>query len=153
MSELEKLIEASGRGDLAEVQTIARSHPGIINQRDSTGATPLHYAAFGGHRSVVEELVRHGGDLNATDSRHGATPAGWAIEYIREMGGFLEIELNDFAHAIRRGDVEWVKRFLVRFPNLRNGHDTQGKPFLQLAKELGNTEIVSLFSVDSTRLK
>jgi hypothetical protein len=35
------------------------------------------------------------------------------------MGGFLGIELSDLAHAIERGDTEWVARFLRRFPALR----------------------------------
>jgi hypothetical protein len=61
------------------------------------------------------------------------------------MGGFLGIELDDFAHAIRRGDVEWVRRFLLRFPALRGASDTQGKPFKVLAEESGNQEVADLF--------
>ena len=72
-------------------------------------------------------------------------PQGWAIEYMREMGGFLGIELADFAHAIRQGDVEWVTRFLHRFPKLRNANDPEGKLFRQLARESGNEQIVKLF--------
>ena len=145
MSELDRLIEAAKRGDLAAVKTVLRDHAGLINQRDATGATALHYAAFAGHRSVVEELVRKGADINARDGKFDATPAGWAIEYMREMGGFLAIELDDFAHAIRRGEVDWVKRFLNRFPSLRRASDTQGKPFKLLAQESGNKEIRDLF--------
>ena len=74
-----------------------------------------------------------------------ATPAGWAIEYLRELGGFLAIELDDFAHAIRQGDVEWVRRFLRRFPALRAACDTQGKPFQLLAQKSGNQKIAELF--------
>lgn len=146
MSELERLIEAAKRGDLAEIRSLLRDHAGLINQRDQTGATALHYAAFAGHRSVVEELVRQGADINARDTQFGGTPAGWAIEYMREMGGFLAIELDDFAHAIRRGEIEWVRRFLNRFPSLRQASDQQGKPFTLLAQESGNKEIASLFA-------
>ncbi len=149
MTDFERLIEAAKRGDLADVRAIltAHSHAELINlnQRDPSGATALHHAAFGGHRSVVQELVSHGAYINATDSKFGATPAGWAIEYLREMGGFLAIELDDFAHAIRRGDVEWVRRLLRRFPALRAACDMQGKPFQLLAQESGNQEIVDLF--------
>ena len=145
MNEFERLVEVAKRGDLAEIKTVLRDYAGLINQRDATGATALHYAAFAGHRSAVEELVRNGADINARDSKFGATPAGWAIEYMREMGGFLAIELDDMAHAIRRGEVEWVKRFLHRFPSLRRASDTQGKPFKLLAQESGNKEIADLF--------
>jgi ankyrin repeat protein len=145
MSEVERLIDAAKRGDLADVGTVLQSHAELINQRDESGATALHYAALGGHRSVVQELVRKGADINAADGEFGATPAGWAIEYLREMGGFLGIELDDFAHAIRQKEVEWVKRFIRRFPALRGANDTQGKPFKVLAHESGNQEIAKLF--------
>jgi len=145
MDPLEKLIEAVKRGDLREVTSIVGGYPELVHERDQSGATALHYAAFGGHRPIVEHLVKRGADVNATDGRFGATPAGWAIEYLREMGGFLGIELNDFAHAIERGEAEWVRRFLRRFPALRTASDTQGKPFKLLAERSGNQEIAKLF--------
>jgi hypothetical protein len=145
MGDFEKLIEAAKHGNAEEVRAVVQDHPELINQRDELGATALHHAAFGGHRDVVRALVELGADVNARDSEFGATPAGWAIEYLREMGGFLGIELNDFAHAIRRGDVEWVARFLKRFPGLRQATDAQGKPFTLLAHESGNAEIAKLF--------
>ena len=149
MTDFERLIDAAKRGDLADVRAIitAHSHGELVNlnQRDPSGATPLHYAALGGHRSLVRELVIQGADINATDTQFGATPAGWAIEYLRELGGFLAIELDDFAHAISQGDVEWVRRSLRRFPALRAACDTHGKPFQLLAQESGNQKIGDLF--------
>ena len=82
-------------------------------------------------------------------SQFGATPAGWAIEYLREMGGFLGIELTDFAYAIRQGDIEWTKRFLTRFPGLRQASDTRGNRFKRLAEESGNAEILTMFESDA----
>ena len=146
MTDFEKLIEAAKRGELAEVIAIIGSHPELINHRDKSGAAALHYAAFGGHRSVVQELVKQGADINAADGQFGATPTGWAIEYLREMGGLLAIELDDLAHAIERGEVEWVTRFLRRFPALRAANDTQGAPFKLLAQQSGNQEIANLFA-------
>jgi ankyrin repeat protein len=150
MRELQRLIEAAESGDLASVSAILRGQPRLINERDESGATALHYAAFGGHRAVVQELVRQGADINATDSRFGATPAGWAIEYLREMGGFLATELSDLAFAIRRGDVEWVKRFLQRLPTFRAASDAQGNSFKSLAQRSGHQEIAKLFSSPDT---
>jgi len=146
LSNLEKLIEAATRGDLAGVKSVLEGRPELLHERDQSGATALHYATFAGHRSVVCEFVRQGADINATDTQFGATPAGWAIEYLREMGGFLAFELNDLAHAIRRGEVEWVTRFLHRFPALREASDTQGTPFRLLAEQSGNREIAKLFA-------
>jgi len=147
MTDFERLIGASETGNVDEVRAVLGDHAELINRKDSTGATALHYAAFGGHRSVVQELVKRGADVNARDSKFGATPTGWAIEYLREVGGLLGIELEDFAHALRRGEVEWVTRFLRRFPVLRTASDAQGKPFQLIARESGNQEIANLFSL------
>src|SRR5579864_7359792 len=103
MRELERLIEAARLGVVEDVKAIVHRHPDLVGERDETGATALHYAAFGGHRDVVRVLVEAGADINAADDQFSATPAGWAIEYLRGMGGFLGIELSDFAWAIERG--------------------------------------------------
>jgi ankyrin repeat protein len=145
MGDFEKLVDAAKRGNTADVTALAHLHPELINRRDELGATALHHAAFGGHRDMVQVLVEQGAEINALDSKFGATPAGWAIEYLREMGGFLAIELDDFAFAIRRGDVDWVARFLKRLPALRGARDIQGRPFKSLAQESGNLEIAKLF--------
>lgn len=145
MGSFKKLIEAAKRGNVADVKAVVHGHPELVNQRDELGATALHHAAFGGHREVVKALVEHGAEINAADSQFGATPAGWAIEYLREMGGFLGMELDDFAYAIRQADMDWVTRFLKRFPALRGARDTQGRPFKLLAQESGNLEVVKLF--------
>lgn len=148
MGDFEDLIEAAKSGNVAGVRAIVRGHGELVNQRDQLGATALHHAALGGHRDVVQALAEHGAEINAADSQFGATPAGWAIEYLREMGGFLAIELDDLAYAIRRGDVDWVARFLKRFPALRGASDTQGTPFKVIAQQSGNSEISKLFGSD-----
>jgi len=90
------------------------------------------------HRQIVQWLLERGADINSTDSHFGATPAGWAIEYLREMGGHLAIELDDLAYATRLGDTRWVNRFLKRFPSRRHARDREGTPFQKLARESAN---------------
>ncbi len=148
MSELTQLIEAAKQGAVEDVRIVLQSHPELINTKDELGATALHYAAFDGHCTVVQLLVQYGAEINAIDDKFGATPTGWAIEYLREMGGFLGVELDDFAFAIRRKDVDWVSRFLKRFPGLRYARDKQGIPFRQLADQFGGPEIKGLFDSD-----
>src|SRR5579863_2686064 len=147
MDDLKELTDAAGRGDLDSVRATLKQHPELASARDGEGATALHYAALGGHRAVAELLVESGADVNARDSTFGATPAGWAIEYLRELGGFLGIELSDFAFAIERGDVEWASRFLKRFPALRSARDGDGRTFREIAEEKGMPEILRLFPV------
>jgi ankyrin repeat protein len=150
MTELEKLIEAVQQGQEDRVREILDVHGGLVDQRDESGATPLHYAALAGHRRVVRLLVERGANLNSTDSQFGATPTGWAIEYLREMGGFLGIELDDLAYAIQMSDTRWVARFLQRFPSLREISDSNGTPFRELARSSGNREIGKLFGIDDS---
>ena len=145
MSEVDKLIEAARLGMVDDLKAIVHAHPELVRERDDMGATALHYAAFGGHRDAVRLLVEAGADINATDGQFGATPAGWAIEYLREMGGFLGIELGDFAYAIERGDAAWVARLLKRFPALGQARDTQGRWFRALAAQSASAEIRKLF--------
>ena len=149
MSDLENLIEAVKQCDLERVSAILESDDRLVNLRDESGATPLHYATLNGHRQIVRLLLQRGADINSTDSQFGATPAGWAIEYLREMGGYLSIELDDLAYAIRLGDTRWVARFLKRFPSLRQASDTNGTLFQRLARESGNREIARLFGLEN----
>lgn len=145
-NDFEKLMEAAKTGNVAEVTAIVQNRPELVNQRDPLGAAALHHAAFGGHSEVVRTLIKHGAEINARDDKFRATPAGWAIEYLREMGGFLGIELDDFAYAIQRGDVAWVVRFLKRFPALREASDIHGTSFKALAQQSGHPEIAKLFT-------
>jgi len=145
MSDLTALINAINRDDLNQVRTILDADRELVHQRDELGATALHYATLSGHREVAQLLLDRGAGINTRDNRFGATPTGWAIEYLR---GYLAIELNDLAFAIEHEDVTWVARFLKRFPGLRKGTDTEGKPFRQLAEESANPEIVALFRDD-----
>jgi hypothetical protein len=76
---LKELSDACRRGDLAVVQDLVSRQPQLLNAKYK-GATPLHYAAIGGQRLVVEYLVRSGADLNCADDEYGSPPAGWANE-------------------------------------------------------------------------
>ncbi len=145
MTDFEKLIDAAKRGDLALAKKVLENHPEFISKKDQTGATALHYSAFGGHQEIVRLLVKRDADINARDDRFDATPTGWAIEYLRELGGFLSIELQDFAYAIEHRDVDWVRRFLQRFPALAKMNAPDGRAFRSMAVQSGGSEIVELF--------
>jgi hypothetical protein len=145
MSDLELLIEAAQHNNLQAVQSILDRNQEVVNQRDASGATAFHYAGFNGHRRIAKLLIDQGADINSRDSEFGATPAGWAIEYLRELGGHLGIELEDLAYAIQTHDSKWVKRFLARFPAMRDGMYKEGITFRQLAIESGDPQIAELF--------
>ena len=145
MTDLALLIEAAQHDDLQTVQSILDRNQGAVNDRDASGATALHYAAFNGHRRIAKLLVERGADINNRDNEFGATPAGWAIEYLRELGGHLAIELEDLAYAIQTHDSKWVSRFLARFPAMREGVYKNRTTFRQLAIESADSRIAELF--------
>src|SRR5260370_37295144 len=129
MRNLSKLIKAIKLRDVNQVRMILDDDVELVRAYDETGATALHYAAFDGLREIAQLLLDRGAEINSRDSQFGATPAGWAIEYLRERGGYLAIELQDLAYAIEFGDARWVARFLERFPALRQGKGVNGKSF------------------------
>jgi hypothetical protein len=116
--------------------------------KDNEGATALHYATLNGHREIVGLLLAGGADINARDDRFHATPTGWAIEYLRESGGLLAMEIEDVLYAIRENDVRWVRRFLTRLPTLARAKDAHGTALRQHASESGNDEIARLFETE-----
>ena len=45
-----------------------------VNKKDKGGYTPLHWAAFRGHKEVVELLIAKGAEVNAKCYEFAATP-------------------------------------------------------------------------------
>lgn len=144
---LEKLFSAIKEGGIEAVVQIVESDSSLVTKRDREGATALHYAALNGHKEIVEYLLSKGGQINSPDSKFGATPMGWAIEYLREAGGLLTIEIQDLEFAIERNDVELARRFLERFPALKSAINAKGVSLMDLASSKGNSEMVNLFEV------
>ncbi len=145
-----ELFSAVTSGDTQRVRELLDSDPAAARMKDTEGATPLHCATLNGEREIAELLLASGADINARDDEFGATPAGWAIEYLREHGGLLAIEIDDVLFAIRGKDVRWVQRFLTRLPALAQARDAQGKALAEHAVESGNDEIIRLFKTDGT---
>ena len=145
MSETQEFFHAVEQGDADLVARLLASNGDLARARDGDGATPLHHAAFHGHRSLVGILVAAGAELNARDAEHDATPTGWAVHYLRELGGLLAIEIEDVLYAIETRDARWVKRLVTRHPALRDATDRHGTPLATRARESGVAAIAELF--------
>ena len=146
MDKTTTFFAAVERGDLDAVRALVVADATLVSARDETGATALHYAAFNGHRAIVELLHSAGADLNAHDRTHGATPAGWAIHYMRERGALLAIEIDDALFAIRRGDVELLTRLATRHPALLTAVDSSGTPLATHAAAAPDPAIRGVFA-------
>ncbi len=144
-NESTEFFAAVRAADTARVRRILATDPALARAKDEEGATALHYAAEGGRREMVRLLLEKGAPINARDDRFGATPTGWAIEYLRGLGGLLAMEIEDMLFAIREVDVRWVRRLLARRRALTTATDASGKPLSEHAAECGNEEIARLF--------
>jgi ankyrin repeat protein len=146
MDDQQRFFAAVEHGDALAVEAMLAARPDLARARDATGATALHVATFAGHRAIAERLLRAGADPNARDAAHDATPAGWAIHYLRERGALLAVEIEDVRFAIERGDVAWVARFLARHPALRAAVDRDGRPLAQHPGVRADPALARLFA-------
>lgn len=86
---VDELCEHAKRGDAEKVKALLKQGVDIEATTDSTGSTPLHLAAAGGHLDVVKLLLEHGADINAMD-RGRSTPLIAALRNKhRELADFL----------------------------------------------------------------
>lgn len=122
--------DAAGKGDLAKAKALVAKDPKLVNLKDPKGATPLHFAAAGGHKAVVEYLLSKKADVNAK-KKDGVTPL-----HVAASLGKLEIA-----------------KFLLAKGAERNTADSKGRTPLTLAGEKGNVEMIDLLSGKATPLK
>jgi ankyrin repeat protein len=71
-----EMIRSSKSGNVARVQELLEQIPTLIDARDTDGSTPLHCAAWKGHKEVAALLLSHGADVNAqnANTHWGGTP-------------------------------------------------------------------------------
>jgi len=83
-------------------------------------STPLHQAAYHGHRAAAEELLRQGARLDVGDKLWGETPKGWS-EYggHPELAAFLKETEPTVAlvNAALRGDLKTLEQHLETDPD------------------------------------
>ena len=61
----EEIHDAARQGDLAKIKRLLEKNPGLLEARNQNEKTPLHFAALGGHKEIVEFLIGKGADINA----------------------------------------------------------------------------------------
>ncbi|MGD0092143.1 MAG: ankyrin repeat domain-containing protein [Planctomycetota bacterium] len=72
-----ELHEAAEMGALDKVLAILKHHPEAVNEKDSSGCTPLHWAADTDRPDVVKALLAAHANVDAQNNI-GQTPLYWA---------------------------------------------------------------------------
>lgn len=88
------VLDAARRGDVSKVARLLRIQMNLISCADVDGKTPLHWAALGSSKDVVELLLANSAEVNAKDC-NGDTALHLAVvnhhddvaELLRRNGG------------------------------------------------------------------
>ncbi len=88
------IYDAARNGDLAGVQ--AELDKGMdVNAKTDYGMTPLHFAAYSGHKEIAELLIAEGADVNAKEEGDGTPLLYAAIRGHKEIAELLIAEGAD----------------------------------------------------------
>ncbi len=68
-----EIHEAAQSGDLEKVKALLKGNPHLVFSKDNMGYTPLHWAAFAGHKEVAELLLASEAKVDDENERN-ATP-------------------------------------------------------------------------------
>jgi formylglycine-generating enzyme required for sulfatase activity len=101
LERIEAVCAAAKLGDLGRIETLV-NEGADINAPTDDGATPLHYAVYGGHRAVAEWLIERGANVNRADVG-GYRPLHVAVLQSQSAIGRLLIDEGADVNA-RRGD-------------------------------------------------
>lgn len=154
-------FEACAVGLEADVRRHLRESPGEARQWAHDGWTPLHLAAFFGHRETAEVLLEAGADVLAVSRNdEGNLPINAAaagpradrrpdiVRLLIDRGSPVDGRGSPGAHtplheAAYNGDIALVRLLLDRGanPSLRTG---DGQTSLEIAGKQGRHEVVGL---------
>lgn len=139
----DEIHNAARNGDLKRVRELLNINPGLLNEKDTKGFTPVHCAVVGDKREVVSFFIDKGADLNAKN-KNGLSPLFTALDRGRNSIAVLLIkngaDLNfkgylnrNLLHmAARSGNVNIAGLFLDKGIDV-NSEDGRGFTPLDLA--------------------
>ncbi|XP_019740223.1 NAD-capped RNA hydrolase NUDT12 [Hippocampus comes] len=115
-----KFLDASSRGDQAQVTSLLSAVPSLLERTGPRGWTALMLAARSGHAGVVQTLLRHGSDksrVNSSGQSASDVAAFWGHEHVSAFLGdrdgagvenYFGSEPLDRLSA-KRSDAAWLE--------------------------------------------
>lgn len=137
-----------------------------VNDTNNSGWTPLHYAAFSGELEIAKLLVAKGANVRAEnaygqkpiDLTHYGKDNGYkgVMELLLDKGGGKVNDTDKDGYTLLRcaviiGNLEVIKFLIDKGANI-HAKDNKGRTPLDLARERGNTEVVSMLSGINTKM-
>jgi len=122
----QEIIDAAKSGDLSKVKELVEKNPQLVNTKDITGRTPLHWAARGVHLELLKYLVEKGADVNARDtfriiplhsvvSRNNLNAAEYLLDHGSDINAQDNNEKSSSLHfASYRGFKDMAKLLIDR---------------------------------------
>ncbi len=154
------LYIACRNGQVDVVRFLMSKKPDL-SFRAYLGATPLHWAYFGGSHAIVQLLEQSGADQSARDDALRCTPrafgicvpANWGFTFLVRarlrddptLVNFMDGWTSALHEAAKHNRTEVVKLLLENGAS-RSLQDGNGKTPLDLATEQGHSEVAKLFS-------
>jgi ankyrin repeat protein len=152
----QKMLEAVMQGDAAQVEACLAADRDTVEFFSSDGWTPLHLAAYFGHREAAECLLAHGANVEVRSNNdmrnlpHHAATANRQhalVELLLEHGADVNaVQSGGFTslhEAALLGDEELVKLLLARGADKGLVNDA-GQTALQIAEEKGHGAVAEL---------
>jgi ankyrin repeat protein len=152
----DEIHQAAAAGDLARVKALLEKNPQLLDARDETGRTPLHWACRGVHIEVVGFLVEGGADVNAQDDSavtplHSVASRGHveAATVLIGKGARLDAKMYDLTTplhlAAQKGRSEVAALLLEKGAPIDARDALEGTPLLAAALE-GKSAVVELLA-------
>jgi ankyrin repeat protein len=148
-----EIHDAVRSGDVAAVKALLDQTPALVNLKDESGQTPLHWAAQGRNPALVPLLVERGADVKAADNRgisplhllaHGGNLAGMTL--LLDKGADVNLKAADGAapleFAALARQLEAIRLLAARKANLESANGYGRTPLVVAAREMRGAAVI-----------
>jgi len=150
----EEIHDAAQQGDLVKIKSLLEKSPGLLEARSENEKTPLHFAAQGGHKEIVELLLENGADVNAKNIAletplHYATAMGYKeiVDLLISEGAVLNSGTTNGStplhYSANIGNSEIIKVLIEKGSDV-NCRTKYGTTPLDLAYDFNQNEVAQL---------